>query len=66
MDEKEIRQLRVVLQSCNTLEGLTDKLLIEANTVFSDRKFLKGMATSARELAELLDERIDTLDLKKL
>lgn len=65
MDEKEIRQLRVILQSCNTLEGLTDKLLIEASTVFSDRKFLKGMATSARELAELLDERIDTLDLKK-
>lgn len=47
MDDNEIRHLRVILQSCNTLEGLTDKLLNEASTVFSDREFLRVMATSA-------------------
>ena len=62
MTKDEINQLRKVIKLCMDLEDMGDGLYSAAKETFYDREFLQTMRRCARELVDVVDERIDILD----
>ena len=65
MTKEEAKQLRHIIAVCLDLEDMSDKLFCAAKETFYNRDFLQTMRRKARELVELIDGRVDSLDSKK-